>query len=169
MLWEVGTWDAHKHWFLKGQPQGNERMLLPWQVVIKNEVLPTFPKLTPPIKLTKVRLCLDGTESNKLIHKIEAAMPLLHDILIRWRCAKYWATVDVVKMFWSIQTHDSDARLQHCVWRENPEAKLLLYIFSRMVMGLTNSPGLARLVLVELAKQYEDHFSNAKTVLEKDT
>ena len=36
-------------------------------------------------------------------------------------------------------------------------------------MGLTNSPGLARLVLVELAKQYEDCFPNDKTMLEKNT
>ena len=114
-------------------------------------------------------MCLDGTESNNLIHKIEAEMPDLQNILIRWRCAKFWSTIDIVQMFWSSQTHPSDADLQHGVWRFKPDEELMLYQFCRMVMGLTNSPGLARLALIELSKKFANEFPKTIQVLEQDT
>ena len=55
---------------------GNEKILLPWQTVVDSG------KAT---EHSKIRMCLDGTQSNKLLYKFESEMPDLMDILLRWR------------------------------------------------------------------------------------
>ena len=66
--------------FLKDQVPGHKKILLPWQTVLDAG------KAT---EHSKIRMCLDGTESNKLLYKFESEMPDLMDILIRWRCSKF--------------------------------------------------------------------------------
>ena len=105
-----------------------------------------------------IRMCLDGTQANKLIYKILSEMPEIMDILMRWKISNYWFTVDIRQMFWSVMTHPRDAELQHCVWRENPKAPLKLYLCTRMVMGLNNSPGLARLTLLKNAEDNQEEY-----------
>ena len=145
MLELVGDWKSYKPEFNKDQEPGKENILLPWQTVIDSNKTSEH---------SKIRMCLDGTESNKLLYKIEADMPDLQDILISWKTAKEWCTVDIVKMFWTIETSPNDAKLQHCLWRDSKEEELLLYLFKRVVMGLSDSPGIASLVLIELANRF---------------
>ena len=160
MLELVGDWKSYKPEFNKDQEPGKENILLPWQTLIDSNKTSEH---------SKIRMCLDGTESNKLLYKIEADMPGLQDILISWKTAKEWCTVDIVKMFWTIETSPNDAKLQHCLWRDSKEEELLLYLFKRVVMGLSDSPGIARLVLIELANRFKDKLPQAKEVIEKFT
>ena len=160
MMIPVGYWEDNKEEFLKNQEPGREKILLPWQMVLDEN---------KAAEHSKIRMCLDGTESNRLIYKLETAMPELQDILMRWKTSNYWCTIDIVKMFWSIQTHEDDADLQHCVWRDSPTDKLMLYKFVRMVMGLTNSPGLARLVLLLNAQRHVDKYPSVLDIMENDT
>ena len=117
MMIKVGLWDEHKRLFMKNQEPGEENLVLPWKTVID---------VNKTSEHSKIRMCLVGTESNKLIHKINTAMPELRDILMRWKSSSQWCTIDIVKMFWSIQTHKDDAKLQHCVWRDHKDEKLIL-------------------------------------------
>ena len=78
---------------------------------------------------SQIRMCLDGTESNKLIYKIDTESPDIRDILMRWKTANKWVCIDIRQMYWSIQTHEQDADLQYCVWRSNKDEKLILYKF----------------------------------------
>ena len=72
-------------------------------------------------------------------------------------------------MFWSIKTHEQDADLQYCVWRSNKDEKLILYKFCRMVIGLSNSPGLARLVLLHNAKENAETHPDVYKVIHDNT
>ena len=76
----IGEWETKKEEFLKDQTPGNEKILLPWQTVVDSG------KAT---EHSKIRMCLDGTQSNKLLYKFESEMPDLMDILLRWRYFKY--------------------------------------------------------------------------------
>ena len=76
MLELVGDWKSYKPEFNKDQEPGKENILLPWQTVIDSNKTSEH---------SKIRMCLDGTESNKLLYKIEADMPGLQDILISWK------------------------------------------------------------------------------------
>ena len=114
-------------------------------------------------------MCLDGTAANKLIYKIKSDMPEIMDILMRWKTSNFWCTVDIRKMFWSILTHQEDAELQYCVWRTSPKAPLNLYLFRRMVMGLNNSPGLARLTLLKNAADNKAKYPSVQEIIRKDT
>ena len=86
----ISEWEAKKDEFLKDQTPGNEKILLPWQNVVASG------KAT---EHSKIRMCLDGTQRNKLLYKFESEMPDLMLILLRWRYCKYWCCIDVVKMF----------------------------------------------------------------------
>ena len=112
---------------------------------------------------------MDATEANRLIYKIDADMPSILERLILWRLNKFWCFLDLKSMFWSILTDESDCKLQHCVFRFNKDEKLKLYSFVRCVMGMCDSPGLARLVLLKLAEKLKDEFSMAKETVEKRT
>ena len=160
MMKEVGLWDDHKNKFLKDQEPSKEKLILPWQMVVDEN------KAT---EHSKIRMCLDGTEANKLIYKIKSDMPEIADILMRWKISNQWCTLDIRKMFWSITTHQEDAELQYCVWRTSPKAPLKLFLFSRMVMGLNNSPGLARLTLQRNAEDNKEKYPSVPAIMFKDT
>ena len=72
-------------------------------------------------------------------------------------------------MFWSILTDESDCKLQQCIFRFSKEEKIKLYLFVRCVMGMCDSPGLARLVLLKLAEKLKDEFPMAKETIKKQT
>ena len=95
MMIPIGHWDKHKHKFLQDQNPGKENIVLSWQTVVD---------LNKAVEHSKIRMWLDGTEHNRLIYKIQSDMPELQDLLMRWKVAKVWCTIDIVKMFWSIQT-----------------------------------------------------------------
>ena len=160
MMKEVGLWEEHKNEFLQDQAPGREKLILPWQMVVDEN------KAT---EHSKIRMCLDGTAANKLIYKIKSDMPEIMDILMRWKTSNFWCTVDIRKMFWSILTHQEDAELQYCVWRTSPKAPLNLYLFRRMVMGLNNSPGLARLTLLKNAADNKAKYPSVQEIIRKDT
>ena len=152
--------EGQKRRVSKGSNPGNEKILLTWQTVLDSG------KAT---EHSKIRMCLDGTQSNKLLYKFESEMPDLMDILLRWRHCKYWCCIDVVKMFWSIAVDPSSANLQFCVWRSSPKEKLMLFKFLRIVMGLTSSPGLARMVLLHLAKLMQKKYPLVHNVISSHT
>ena len=78
---EVGLWEDHKGKFLKDQEPGKEKLILPWQMVVDEN------KAT---EHSKIRMCLDGTEANKLIYKVKSDMPEIADILMRWKISNHW-------------------------------------------------------------------------------
>ena len=114
-------------------------------------------------------MCLDGAESNKLLYKFESEIPDLMDILIRWPYRKFWCCRDVVKMFRSTAVDLSVTDLKYCVWRNNPKEKLVLFTFLRIAMGLTSSPGLARMVMLNLAKLMQEKYTHVYNVISLDT
>ena len=160
MLIPTGYWIDHQDDFLQDQEQGKEKILIPWQTVIDH---------SKAMEHSQIRMCLDGTESNKLIYKIDTESPDIRDILMRWKTANKWICIDIRQMFWSILTHGQDADLQHCVWRSHKDDKLMLYKFCRMVMGLSNSPGLARLVLLHNAKENAETHPDVYKVMHDNT
>lgn len=131
----------------------------PWQLVINQD---------RQSETGKIRCALDSTVANTLMFKVEVKMPELTHILMRWRSHKFWMSLDIAKMFWAIQTHQTDQNLQHCVWRFNPSDPLMLYRFCRMVMGNADSPGNSRLSLLELADKFNNKFPDVKQIVEED-
>ena len=63
MMTEVGTWKEHKHEFLRDQPPGKEKLIIPWQMVVEEN---------KSNEHYTMRMCLDGTGANKLIYKIKS-------------------------------------------------------------------------------------------------
>ena len=61
----VGLWEDHKDKFYKNQEKGAELILLPWQTVID---------VNKASEHSKIRMCLDGNESNKLLHKVDVKL-----------------------------------------------------------------------------------------------
>ena len=153
---EVGNWDDHKEKFLKPQAKENENILLPWQCVIDS---------SKTMEHSRIRLCLDATEANRLIYKIDAEMPSILEMLVLWRLNRFWCFLDLKSMFWSILTDEADCKLQQCIFRFSKEEKIKLYLFVRCVMGMCDSPGLARLVLLKLAETLKDEFPMAKETI----
>ena len=111
---------------------------------------------------------LDGTESNKLLYKFESEMPDLMDILIRWRCSKFWCCIDVVKMFWSIAVDLTSADLQYCIWRSNLNETDAIQILEDSD-GIDVIASLARMVLLHLAKTMQQKYPLVYKVISSDT
>ena len=63
----------------------------------------------------------------------------------------------------------SSAYLKYFVCRSNPEEKLMLFKLLRIVMGLTTSPGLARKVMLYLAKLMQQKYPHVNNVISSDT
>ena len=86
-----------------------------------------------------------------------------------WCTYKYWGSIELVKMFWNMLTEENDANLQHCACRFSKDDKLILYKFILVVMVLSDSPGLFRLALTELAAKFKPEYSLVPDIIEEDT
>ena len=86
-----------------------------------------------------------------------------------WKSSSQWCTIDIVKMFWPFQTHKNDDKLQHCVWCSSKDEKLVLYQFARMVIDLSDSPDLVRLVLLHNAEENKVKCPLVLDIMDQDT
>ena len=90
MMALVNDREEHNVKFLKDREKKNKNISLPWQCVVDSN---------KDTHHSKVQLWLDGTESNRSIHKIEAEMPEISTMKVRWRTAKLWTVVEITESF----------------------------------------------------------------------
>ncbi|CAL1671717.1 unnamed protein product [Lasius platythorax] len=91
------------------------------------------------------------------------------EILIRWRQHRYVYIADIAKMFRQILVHPDDADYQRIVWRPNKSGPVKIYRLLTVTYGTACAPYLALRVLLQLAKDENDHFPEAAQVLRDNT
>ena len=156
----VGKWKDLKYKFEGVQEKGAENLLLPWQLVQKDEGNSDTGKL---------RACLDATIQNKLLFRGENKMADVTTMAIKWRTAKYFISIDCEKMFCMIKVESNDQNLQHTLYRRNKEEDMEVYKHTVKVMGSTDSMSIARMVMLENARQHQDEYPNVKKIIEEDS
>lgn len=100
---------------------------------------------------TKLRVVYDtsaksgkgGVSLNDCLHKGPSLTPLLFDILVRFREKRVALVGDIEKAFLNIEVDKADGDFLRFPWLENasqPESKIAVYRFCRVVFGLNASP-----------------------------
>ncbi|KMQ82592.1 gag-pol polyprotein precursor, partial [Lasius niger] len=93
-------------------------------------------------------------------------LPVLADVVMRWRRHRYVFVADVEKMYRQIAVHPEDRNLQRILWRE--ENRLEDYTLNTVTYGLTCAPYLALRVLRQLATDEEERFPRGAETLRRD-
>ena len=101
---------------------------------------------------SKLRIAFDGSAKpseddfslNDCLEKGPNSVPLLFDIIVRFREYPIGLTADIEKAFHQVQIAPQDREMIKCLWfdditKENPEIKH--YQFRRLPFGLKPSPG----------------------------
>ena len=125
---------------------------LPHRPVIKNET-----------DTTKTRIVFDASSKsnneiciNDALYSWPCLLPLLYNILLRFRVRKTGIVADIKQAFLQIFVDYKDRDLIRFLWFENindPGSKIVIYHFTRVVFGLTSSPYLLNVTL-------QHHLSN---------
>lgn len=87
---------------------------------------------------------LTGDTLNKHLLVGPNLVPLLADVLVRWRRHRFVLATDIEKMYRQVQVHPDDQRLQRILWREpDGEADVAEYALTTVTYGLSCAPYLA--------------------------
>lgn len=116
---------------------------------------------------TKLRVVYDasakaskgGVSLNDCLHKGPSLTPLLFDILIRFREKRIALIGDIEKAFLNVEVDKADRDFLRFLWLENasdPESKIAVYRFCRVVFGLNASPFLLNATLRHHISTFKD-------------
>ena len=143
---------------------------LPHHAVIKNER-----------DTTKTRIVFDASSKignnpslNDCLHSVPCLLPLIFDILLRFRIGDVALVADIKQAFLNIEIDEEERDFFRFLWVENisEKDKIVVYRFLRVVFGVTSSPFLlgatieshvtkyivAQIALVSLKKLLRDMY-----------
>ena len=86
----------------------------------------------------KLTIVLDSTHTNRLLFAGRLYIPHVIDQLIRFRFYKFWASFDIIAMYFSVGIKlESDQSLFQFIYRnpKNNQDELMVYCFQYIVMG----------------------------------
>ncbi|XP_076643543.1 uncharacterized protein LOC143353821 [Halictus rubicundus] len=131
----------------KEPPTGNQAHYLPHHGVLK-----------PSSSTTKLRVVFNGSWSepsqpslNDRLHVGPNLLPLLADVLLRWRKHQFVVTADVTKMYQQILVQPEDRDFQRILWREKETQRMSEYRLNTVTYGMSCAPYLAVRTLHQLA------------------
>ena len=135
----------------------------------------TFPIIKPEAKSTKVRICLNAKEKDKisgksindLLYQGPNEIPNLCKEILKMRKHRYLAILDVSKMFLTIGLNEEDRDAVRFVWIPRGKTEPQAFRFKAVAFGLKPSPFQSQWVRIQQAKKCQEEFPNgAKIILE---
>ena len=117
----------------------------------KVHYLPHRPVVKEERETTKVRIVMDASSKinrhepslNECLYSGPCLLPLIYDILLRFRMGRIGIIGDIQQAFLSIAVAEDDRVLLRFLWFENisgGEPKIIILRFTRALLGLTSSP-----------------------------
>ncbi|XP_076301710.1 uncharacterized protein LOC143219719 [Lasioglossum baleicum] len=138
--------------------------------------LPHHGVLKPSSTTTKLRVVFNGSWSepsqqslNDCLHVGPNLLPLLADVLLRWRTHRFVVTADVTKMYRQILMHSDDRDFQRILWRSNKSQQVSEYRLNTITYGLSCAPYLAVRTLRQLAEDEDSRFPIGARALQNDS
>ena len=114
---------------------------------------------------TKIRVVYDGSAKlknsvslNNCLYKGPSLVPLLYDVLLRFRIFPIAITADIARAFLNISIAEEDRDSLRFLWLENHEDKnseITVFRFARLPFGLNCSPFLLQGTLEHHLKKHE--------------
>ncbi|XP_032690711.1 uncharacterized protein LOC116853661 [Odontomachus brunneus] len=95
-------------------------------------------------------------------------VPLLADVLLRWRQHRFVFVTDIEKMYRQVRVHEDDRRFQRILWRESDRTDIQEFALSTVTYGLACAPYLAVRVLQQLAGDEGSRFPKGALALARD-
>lgn len=95
-------------------------------------------------------------------------LPLLGNILLRWRRHRYVIATDIEKMYRQILIHEDDRDLQRILWKYGPSEEIREYTLNTVTYGLACAPFLALRTLKQLTDDDSECFPGGAEVLRRD-
>lgn len=136
--------------------------------------LPHHCVLRPGSDTTKLRVVYDGSAKSSTGVSINEALKVgptvqrdLVSILLNFRCHRFVFIVDIMKMFRQVLVHRDDTPFQRIIWRDACTQPLQVYELLTVTYGMTSSPFLATMALLQLADDGSERFPLAAAALEK--
>ena len=106
---------------------------------------------------SKVRMVFDGSSKqkdqpalNELLHAGPCLLPLLYDILLRFRLGTIAITADIKQAFLQILVDKKDQNFLRFLWYDDvfsDDPNIIVYRFTRLIFGLILSPFLLNGIL----------------------
>ncbi|XP_011684293.1 PREDICTED: uncharacterized protein LOC105447785 [Wasmannia auropunctata] len=125
--------------------------------------------------VSKIRVVFNGSArgsaSVSLNDKLLAGpnlLPMLADVLARWRIHRFAVVTDIAKMYRQILVHPDDRDLQRILWRDNRNEIIQEYRLNTVTYGLSCAPYLAIRTLQQLAEDEESRFPAGAMALRRD-
>ncbi|XP_070529064.1 uncharacterized protein [Cardiocondyla obscurior] len=113
---------------------------------------------------------LSGGESlNNKLFTGPNLLPVLSDVLLRWRRHRVVFTADIEKMYRQIEVHRADRDLQRILWRADRDSPVVTFQLNTVTYGLACAPFLAIRTLNQLAEDEGRRYPLGATVLRRDT
>ncbi|KMQ84502.1 gag-pol polyprotein precursor, partial [Lasius niger] len=120
----------------------------------------------------KIRVVFNGssrtavcTSLNDALHTGPNLLPVLADVVMRWRRHRFVFVADVEKMYRQVMVHPEDRDLQRILWRKTEGNEFRL---NTVTYGLACAPYLAIRVLRQLANDEESRFPLGAEALRRD-
>ena len=139
--------------------------------------LPHQPVLRSEKETSKLRIVFDasskqGTEHslNELLYPGPCLLPLLFDILLRFRLGRYAITSDIKQAFLQIQLNILHRDFTRFLWFSNfssEDRDIIIYRFTRILFGLTCSPFILTGKLKHHLKKFLEDINYPKVFIEK--
>jgi len=115
---------------------------------------------------TKIRVVYDGSAKDKgeslslndCLHTGPNYIPLLFDVLVRFRSYTIAITADIEKAFLMIHIAEKDRDSLRFLWFEDPfscDSRLIQFRFSRLVFGLRPAPAILGVVIAHHLDKFE--------------
>ncbi|XP_076285539.1 uncharacterized protein LOC143211600 [Lasioglossum baleicum] len=138
--------------------------------------LPHHGVLKPSSTTTKLRVVFNDSWSepdqpslNDYLHPGPNLLPLLADVLLRWRKHIFVVTADVTKMYRQILVHPEDRTHQRILWRETESQHVSDFQLNTVTYGLSCAPFLAVRTLHQLAEDEGSRYPLGAQALRRDS
>ncbi|XP_077280506.1 uncharacterized protein LOC143907537 [Temnothorax americanus] len=125
---------------------------------------------------TKLRVVFNGsqlTTSGESLnqHLLVGAnlLPVLADVLMRWRWHRYAFVTDIEKMYRQILIHPDDRKYQSILWRCTLRDRVCVFWLLTVTYGLACAPFLAIRTLKQLAHDEQSRYPQGAITLREDT
>ncbi|KMQ87813.1 hypothetical protein RF55_12812 [Lasius niger] len=124
---------------------------------------------------TKLRVVFNGSQRTRSGESLNSCLlvganllPMLADVLLRWRWHRFVFIADIEKMYRQILLHPEDRDFQRILWRHDASGSVHEYKLNTVTYGLACAPFLAIRTLRQLADDEGSRNPHAATALRRD-